>query len=41
MSWLPDQIKSCSGQYCEDRWERKYHAIPRQKIVFQPDKVTP
>jgi hypothetical protein len=23
MQWLPDQLKSCSGDICKDRWERK------------------
>lgn len=34
MIWLPDQLKSCAGQVCVDRWERKYHAIPRQKVTL-------
>lgn len=33
--WLPDSIKSCSSPECIDRWERKYSATPRQKIVLQ------
>lgn len=32
MQWLPDQIKSCPGTVCKDRWERKYHSLPRQSI---------
>ena len=33
MTWLPDQIKSCTDPHCKDRWERKYHAFPRQRIL--------
>lgn len=25
MQWLPVQIKSCAGQFCKDRWERKVY----------------
>lgn len=32
LSWLPDVIKSCADDACKDRWERKYHAMPRQKV---------
>ena len=41
--WLPDAIKSCAGSVCVDRWERKYHAIPRQPVVIAPpaNVVTP
>jgi hypothetical protein len=31
MTWLPFNLKSCAGA-CKDRWERKYHAHPRQQI---------
>lgn len=34
MIWLPDKLKSCAGDVCVDRWERKYHAIPRQAVVI-------
>jgi hypothetical protein len=40
MTWMPDAIKSCADPHCEDRWERKYHAIPRQVITF-PSPVVP
>jgi hypothetical protein len=30
MQWLPDQLKSCAGTLCKDRWERDYHHFPRQ-----------
>lgn len=33
LQWLPDAIKSCAGTLCKDRWERKYHAIPRQAVT--------
>lgn len=33
LQWLPDGIKSCAGSLCKDRWERKYHAAPRQKVT--------
>jgi hypothetical protein len=32
LQWLPDTIKSCAGTQCKDRWERKYHAFPRQEV---------
>ncbi len=35
MIWLPDQLKSCAGKVCVDRWERQYHAVPRQKVSLQ------
>jgi hypothetical protein len=31
LTWLPFNLKSCAGA-CKDRWERKYHAFPRQRI---------
>ena len=31
LQWLPDQIKSASGPYPKDRWERKVYADPPQK----------
>ena len=31
LTWLPANLKSCAGA-CKDRWERKYHAFPRQKV---------
>jgi len=34
LTWLPDAIKSCADDACKDRWERKYHAMPRQVIVI-------
>lgn len=33
LTWLPDEIKSCSSTTCKDRWERKYHAFPREAVV--------
>lgn len=33
MMWLPDELKSCAGKLCKDRWERHYHAFPRQKVI--------
>lgn len=35
LTWLPDQIKSCSSNACKDRWERKYHAMPRQAVEIK------
>lgn len=35
LQWLPTRIKSCAGRVCKDRWERQYHAIPRQKITLE------
>lgn len=35
LTWLPDQIKSCASDACKDRWERKYHAMPRQRIEIK------
>ncbi len=37
MAWMPDQIKSCSSQYCIDRWERKYYGNPHGVITFRFD----
>jgi hypothetical protein len=36
MAWMPNQIKSCSSQYCIDRWERKYYGNPTGIITFDP-----
>lgn len=33
MQWLPNTIKNCTGSDCKDRWERLYHANPRQRIA--------
>lgn len=33
LQWLPDALKSCAGTVCKDRWERKYHGTPRQKVA--------
>ena len=35
LTWMPTALKSCAGRVCKDRWERKYHAIPRQKITLE------
>lgn len=32
LQWLPAAIKSCASPACKDRWERTYHAIPRQPV---------
>lgn len=32
MQWLPLGIKTCAHPACKDRWERTYHAIPRQAV---------
>ena len=32
LQWLKNEIKSCSGTECKDRWERKIYCVPR-KIV--------
>lgn len=37
LTWLPDEIKSCSSDACKDRWERRYHANPRQSIQITKD----
>lgn len=34
LTWLPVQIKTCKHSYCKDRWERLYHASPRQRVVI-------
>lgn len=31
LTWLPFNLKSCAGA-CVDRWERNYHAFPRQEV---------
>lgn len=28
MMWLPDKVKTCTSDWCIDRWERKYYAVP-------------
>lgn len=33
LQWLPNVLKSCAGN-CKDRWERKYHATPRQRVTL-------
>jgi 5-methylcytosine-specific restriction endonuclease McrA len=25
LQWLPNEIKSCAGSFCKDRWERKIY----------------
>ena len=35
LQWLPVAIKRCREPACKDRWERKYHAIPRQRITLE------
>lgn len=35
LNWIPDALKSCAGKVCVDRWERQYHAIPRQRITLK------
>lgn len=32
LTWLPIVIKTCAHPACKDRWERNYHAIPRQAV---------
>jgi hypothetical protein len=34
MQWLPVAIKTCKSSACKDRWERHYHAFPRE--IVQP-----
>lgn len=33
MQWLPVAIKTCKSSACKDRWERRYHAIPRSRVT--------
>lgn len=33
MQWLPNGIKSCKGDICIDRWERKYWVRPVHGII--------
>ena len=35
LQWLPDLLKSCKGTVCKDRWERRYHGFPREKVVLE------
>lgn len=35
LQWLPVAIKRCRAPHCKDRFERKYHAIPRQRISLK------
>ena len=37
LTWLPDEIKSCGMDWCKDRWERNYHASPRQPVLIEED----
>ncbi len=32
LQWLPMPIKTCAADSCKDRWERIYHAQPRQAV---------
>lgn len=32
MQWLPTAIKTCKSSACKDRWERHYHASPRDSV---------
>lgn len=32
MTWMSDETKSCAKDTCNDRWERKYHGLPRQAV---------
>ena len=35
LQWLPVQIKSCSSEYCIDRWERTYYGDPHGIVKFK------
>ncbi len=35
LTWIADPAKSCTAWYCKDRWELRYHDLPRQRI--QPE----
>lgn len=35
LQWLPLSIKSCARPDCKDRFERKYHGFPRQRISLK------
>ena len=30
LQWLPVEIKTCKGDYCKDRWERKVYTCPKE-----------
>lgn len=32
MVWMPNQIKTCTADWCIDRWERKYYSVPYGKL---------
>jgi hypothetical protein len=32
LQWLPLEIKTCTAPACKDRWERRYHTLPRRTI---------
>lgn len=36
MTWLPVEAKTCAQPWCIDRWELKYHSIPRQPVLGLP-----
>lgn len=40
MHWLPKALKTCAGKVCKDRWELKYHAIPRQPVTLQTHELS-
>lgn len=35
LMWLPNEVKTCANDYCIDRWERKYYAVPHGVIVIE------
>lgn len=37
LMWVPVQIKSCSSQYCIDRWERTYYGVPHGIVTFKDE----
>jgi hypothetical protein len=37
LTWMRTVHKSCAGRVCKDRWERTYHAIPRQPVNLGKD----
>ena len=36
LQWLPHQIKSCAGEFCKDRWERKVYKPQYAPPVEEP-----
>lgn len=41
LMWLPVEIKTCSQDWCVDRWERTYWGNPHGIVVIKPPEPPP